>query len=204
MRGTLRIAAAAAAVALGSGAAGAAAHFAAEEVTISVAPPTVTVEGKYRFYNASTEPYTFELKYPFARGPGLGDPANISVRDGAGEALPFSWKYHRIAFDVVVPPNAEAEVVVAYDQPCDGCEYTYLLAGTRGWQRPIAAATYAVEVPPQLAPVEGSYRLEEIPAREGVVRYELRREDFYPDVDLVLRWKRPEFYFGSTALEGDD
>ncbi|UCH78208.1 MAG: hypothetical protein JSU81_10870 [Candidatus Coatesbacteria bacterium] len=203
MRGLIRIIAAlAAAVAVGAAAAGATAQFRGEEVTITIAPPKVTVEGKYRFYNGDDEPCTLELKYPFARGPELGEPENVSVRDAAGENLPFSWKYHRITFEVVIPPQAEAEFSVLYEQPCRGCEYKYVLATTRNWQRPIAEATYAVDVPRQLAPLEGSYRLEEVASsREGVVRYELRREDFYPDVDLVLRWERPDFYFGSTALE---
>jgi hypothetical protein len=203
MRGFTRTAIGlAAAVAIGVAAAGATAQFRGEEVTITIAPPQATVEGTYRFYNGDDEPYILKLKYPFARGPELGEPENVSVRDASGEELPFSWTHHRIAFEVVIPPQAEAEVFIVYEQPCRGCEYKYILASTRDWQRPIAEATYAVDVPPQLAPVEGSYELEEVASpREGVVRYELRREDFYPDVDLTLRWKRPDFYFGSTALE---
>jgi len=177
--------------------------FAGENVTITVAPPRVTVEGTYTFYNAGDEPDTLELYYPFPRGPGLGKPENVVVRDAEGGAVPFSWKRYDVAFEVTVPPQTEVGVSVAYEQPCDGCEYKYILASNRGWQRPIEKATFAVEVPPQLAPVKGSYELEEVPSREGVVRYELRREDFYPDVDLVLHWERPDFYFGSTALEGN-
>jgi|GEM_PF-724148 len=176
--------------------------FVSEEVTITVAPPRVTVAGTYRFYNAGDEPSKLKLVYPFARGPGLGEPENVAVRDGDGGDIPFSWKRRDVAFEVTVPPRAEAEVSVSYEQICRGEEFTYILTSARRWQRPIEKATFAVEVPPQLAPVEGSYKLTEVPAREGVVRYELRREDFYPDVDLVLHWKRPDFYFGSTVLEG--
>lgn len=179
------------------------AKFTGEDVTITVAPPRATVEGEYTFYNAGDEPEKVKLNYPFPRGPGLGKAENISVRDGDGGDIPFSRKHHDVSFNITVPPRSEAVVSVAYEQPCEGCEYKYILTGTRDWQRPIGKATFAVEVPPQLAPVEGSYELEEVPAREGVVRYELRREDWYPDVDLVLHWERPDFYFGSTALEGD-
>jgi hypothetical protein len=176
--------------------------FAGENVTITVAPPRVTVEGTYTFYNAGDAPEKLELTYPFPRGPGLGKPENISVRDGAGEDVPFSWKRHDIVFELTAPPQSEAAASVAYEQRCDGCEYTYILTSKRDWRRPIGKATFAVEVPPQLAPVESSYKLKDVPAREGVVRYELRRDDFYPDVDLVLRWERPDFYFGSATLEG--
>jgi hypothetical protein len=196
--------AAVASVAAATGAVPAAgkAKFAGENVKITVAPPRVTVEGEYTFYNAGEESDTLEAYYPFPRGPGLGKPENISVRDAEGGDIPFSWKRFDIAFKIAVPPRSEAVVSVAYEQPCEGCEYKYILTGARDWQRPIEKATYAVEVPPQLAPVEGSYALEEVPSREGVVRYELRRDDWYPDVDLVLHWERPDFYFGSTALEG--
>ncbi len=179
------------------------AEFTGENVTITIAPPRVTVEGTYTFYNAGDEPEKLELNYPFPRGPGLGKPENISVRDAGGGDIPFSWKRHDVAFEVTVPPQSEAVVSVAYEQRFDGCEYKYILTSTRDWQRPIGKAVFAVEVPPQLAPVEGSSALKEVPAREGVVRYELRRDDFYPDVDLVLHWKRPDFYFGSATLEND-
>jgi hypothetical protein len=178
-------------------------EFTGENVTITVAPPRVTVEGTYTFYNAGDEPDTLEVYYPFPRGPGLGNPENISVRDAEGGDIPFSWKRYDVVLEFTVPPESEAAVSVAYEQPCEGCEYKYILASKRDWQRPIGKATFAVEVPPQLAPVEGSYELEEVPAREGVVRYELHRDDWYPDVDLVLHWERPDFYFGSTALEGE-
>lgn len=178
------------------------AEFTGENVTITIAPPTAKVEGAYTFYNAGDEAEKLELNYPFPRGPGLGEPENISVRDAEGGDIPFSWKRHDVAFELTVPPQSEAVVSVAYEQRFDGCEYKYILTSTRDWQRPIGKAVFAVEVPPQLAPVEGSYELEEVPAREGVVRYELRRDDFYPDVDFVLHWKRPDFYFGSATLEG--
>ncbi len=179
------------------------AEFTGENVTITLAPPTATVEGTYTFYNAGDEAEKLKLYYPFPRGPGLGKPENISVRDAEGGDIPFSWKRHDVAFEVTVPPQSEAVVSVAYEQRCDGCEYKYILTSTRDWQRPIGKAVFAVEVPPQLAPVEGSYELEEVASREGVVRYELRRDDFYPDVDFVLHWERPDFYFGSAAFEND-
>ncbi|UCH78207.1 MAG: hypothetical protein JSU81_10865 [Candidatus Coatesbacteria bacterium] len=179
-------------------------RFVGEEVTIALGPERARVAGVYRFHNPGDKSRTLRLRYPFARGPELGEPENIVVRGAAGDDLPFTWKRHDIAFEVTIPPQAEAEIVVAYEQRCRGCEFTYILTSTRSWRRPIEEATFAVDVPPQLAPLEGSYELEEVASpREGVVRYQLRREDFYPDVDLVLRWERPDFYFGSTALEGN-
>lgn len=178
------------------------ADFTGEEVTITVAPPRATVAGTYRFYNAGDEPLTLALRYPFARGPDLGEPENVVVRDADGQTLPLSRKRHDVAFELTVPPRTEAEVSVAYEQACTGCEFTYVLVTTRDWPRPVEKAAFVIEVPPQLAPLKGSYELEEVPGREGVVRYELHREDFYPDVDLVLHWERPDFYFGSTALDG--
>jgi hypothetical protein len=172
--------------------------FVGEDVTITVAPTQAEVEGVYRFRNPAEDAQT---RYPFARGPALGEPDNVVVRDGEGQDVPFSWKRHDVAFEVTVPPRSEAEVSVSYEQPCRGGEFTYILTSTRSWRRPIERAAFAVEVPPQLAPIQGSYELEEVASREGVVRYELRREGFYPDVDLNLYWRRPDLYSGSTALD---
>lgn len=179
------------------------AAFTGEDVTITVAPPRSTVAGTYTFYNDGDEPDTFEVCYPLPRGPNLGKPEKVSVRDAEGADVPFSRKDYAVTFTITVPPRSEAAVSIAYEQPCEGCEYKYILTRGPDWPRPIGKATYAVEVPPQLTPLESSYKLEEVPCREGVVRYELQRDDWYPDVDLVLHWERPDFYFGSTALEGE-
>lgn len=189
-----------AAAAWAMGAAAGAAELAAEDVTITLAPPRARVEGTYTFVNAGDEAGTVRVTYPIPRGPGLGQAENVSVRDAAGNAVPFSRKLDGVAFEVAVPPGGEAAVSVAYEQPCEGCEYEYVIAGDRGW-RPIGTATYAVVAPVQLAPLECPYELQETPAAEGLVRYEFRRDDFYPDVDFVLHWERPDFYFGSQALE---
>jgi hypothetical protein len=175
--------------------------FAGEEVTIKLAPDRAYVTGVYRFRNPGEKTRSLKLRYPFARGPEVGEPENISVRDGAGRDVPFSWKRHDVAFEVEVPARGETAVTVSFEQACSGCEYTYILTSTRNWRRPIDEARFAVVVPVQMAPVNCPYDWEEVPAAESLVRYEFAREDFYPDIDLTLRWKRPDFYFGSTALE---
>jgi hypothetical protein len=167
-------------------------YFAAEDVTITLSPTRAKVEGIYRFRNPAEEKQTLKLLYPFARGPALGEPENVAVRDAAGREVPFSWNRRDVAFEITMPPRGEAEVAVSYEQSCRGDEFTYVLTSTRRWRRPLENASFAVEVPPQLAPLNGSYELEEVASREGVVRYELQRDEFYPDVDLNLRWRRAD------------
>lgn len=179
------------------------AEFTGEEVTITLEPERARVAGVYRFHNPAEKPQTLKLRYPFARGPEFGDPENVVVRDAAGTSLPYRWQRGDVEFDLAVPPRAEARVSVSYEQDCYADKFTYILTSTREWRRPIEEAAFVVEAPYQLAPVKCPYKLEEAAAREGLVRYELRRENFYPDVDLTLHWRRPDFYFGSTALESD-
>jgi hypothetical protein len=176
-------------------------YFAAEDVTIKLSPARAKVEGVYRFRNPAEEEQPIKLRYPFARGPALGEPENVVVRDAEGRDVPFSWKGRDAAFEVTVPARGEAEVAVSYEQSCRGDEFTYVLTSTRHWRRPVGDASFAVEVPPQLAPVASSYELEEVASREGVVRYELRRDDFYPDVDLNLRWRRADSDVGLPTAD---
>ena len=177
--------------------------FAGEEVTIALEPDRARVTGVYRFHNPGDKPRTLKLRYPFARGPELGEPENVVVRDAAGAEMSYRWQRHDVVFELTVPPKDDARVSVSYEQACRGCEYTYILTSTRDWNRPIDEASFAVVAPVQLAPVDCPYEWEEAPAAEGLVRYEFRRESFYPDVDLTLRWGRPDFDFGSTALEAN-
>lgn len=176
-------------------------YFAAEDVTIMLSPTRAKVEGVYRFRNPGEETQTLKLRYPFARGPALGEPENVVVRDAEGRDVPFSWKRRDVAFEVTVPPRGEAEVAVSYEQNLRGDEFTYVLTSTRRWRRPLENASFAVEVPSQLAPVVSSYELRETASREGVVRYELRRDGFYPDVDLNLRWGRADSGVALPALD---
>ncbi len=180
------------------------AEFAGEEVTITLEPERARVAGVYRFHNPGTEPETLKVRYPFATGPEFGDPENVVVADAAGTALSYGWQRGDVEFELTVPPGGEACVSVSYEQDCYADKFTYILTSTREWRRPIDEVAFVVEAPYQLAPMECPYKLEEAAAREGLVRYEFRRENFYPDVDLTLHWRRPDFYFGSTALESDE
>jgi hypothetical protein len=180
------------------------AEFAGEEVTITLEPERARVAGVYRFHNPGTEPETLKVRYPFARGPEFGEPENVVVADAAGTALSYGWQRGDVEFELAVPPGGEACVSVSYEQDCYADKFTYILTSTREWRRPIDEVAFVVEAPYQLAPMECPYKLEEAAAREGLVRYEFHHENFYPDVDLTLHWPRPDFYFGSTALESDE
>jgi len=180
-------------------------RFVREDVTITLEAERAGVDGFYRFHNPGDKPRTLRLRYPFARGPQLGEPGNVVVRDEAGAALPFTWEHKQIAFDVTIPPQGDAVVEVSYEQPCRGGNFTYIVTTTRRWRRPIDVAHFVVEAPAALAPIKSSYEFEETAAGEDSVRYEFRRENFYPDVDLHLYWERADPYAGSAAPEsGDD
>jgi hypothetical protein len=175
--------------------------FVGEDVTITLEPGRARVAGVYRFHNPDDKPHTLGVRYPFVRGRDLGEPANVVILDGAGEALPYGWKSGDAAFELTVPPGEDAALTVTFEQEFRGAEYTYILTSTRKWHRPIDEARFTVEAPAQFAPLACPYDWEEVPAAAGLVRYELRREGFYPDVDLRIHWKRPDFAFSPSAME---
>ncbi len=164
-------------------------RFAEEEVTITLAPGVANVSGVYTFYNPGDKAKTIDLIYPFAQADDLGTAENVTVTDEAAAAVPYAWKGDAVTFALTVPPKGRAAVAVTYEQPCKGNNFTYILTTTRSWRRPITKAAFVVRAPASLGPLKFPYKFRKAGEEGGVASYEFAREDFYPDVDLRVRWE---------------
>jgi hypothetical protein len=162
-----------------------------ETVEIKLSADRVRVAATYVFQNDGDEEKTLELAYPFGQGRGVGPAENVTVTDGAGEEIPFAWKKKKITFPVAAAAAAETPVQVTYEQPLSGTTFKYLLGKDRFWGLGGAFTTVTVTAPVAFGNISASYPLESVAAPEDAVGYVFVRDDFYPDMNFTLRWKRP-------------
>jgi hypothetical protein len=82
------------------------------------------------------------------------------------------------------------EVAVNYRQKLAGSSARYILTTTRSWGRPLEEAEFFIELPHDLEIVSLSYSGFEKWSGEGKVVSHMRKEDFMPDADLVVNWRK--------------
>lgn len=164
--------------------------FAAEEVHITLTEAGAKVSGLYTFHNPYATDKTVRLAYPFAEDAGIGEPEYIIVEDDRGEMLPFDMKYGILTFKTRVPASGDAVVRVAFEQSCRADKFRYILTTTREWKRPLEYAHFIVEAPAAFGPLESNYPLTRASTNGEVTRYELYRENFWPEEDLIITWRK--------------
>jgi hypothetical protein len=162
-----------------------------ESVDINISADRVRVSATYVFQNDGDREKTLELAYPFGQGRGVGPAEKVTVTDGAGDEIPFTWKKKKITFAVAAAAAAETKVLVKYEQPVTGTIFKYLLGKDRFWGYGGAFTTVTVTAPVAFGNISASYPLESVAAPEDAVGYVFVRDDFYPDMNFTLRWKRP-------------
>jgi len=166
-------------------------RLAEETVDITLSADRVSVSAAYVFRNDDNREKTLKLAYPFGEGRGVGGAEHITVTDGAGKEIMFGWKKRELTFTVVAPAEAETTVKVEYEQPVTGTVFKYVWGKDRFWGLGGAFTTVTVTAPAAFGEISASYPLENVPGPEDGVGYVFVRDDFYPQMNFTLKWKRP-------------
>jgi hypothetical protein len=162
-----------------------------ETVEIDISADRVSVSATYVFQNDGGREKTLELAYPFGQGRGLGPAENVTVADGDGDEIDFERKKKKIEFDVHTPASGETKVRVAYEQPTTGTTFTYLLGQDRFWGLGGAFTTFTVTAPTAFGRIDCNYPLEQVSDDGEAAGYVFARDDFYPQMNFSINWKRP-------------
>ena len=157
-------------------------RFKEEMISVTVAPPWLTVDGLYIFENQTDGPQQATMFYP------------VPVDDT--HALPEAWdvtgaRWRKapkgILWRLALGPREERSVTVKYRQRCATNEARYILTSTARWGASLDTGAYEVRWPADLPGVEVSYGGERSEEGDQVV-LRFRREDFLPDRDLLIHW----------------
>lgn len=169
-------------------------HFIEESVSLFIDVGVVHVRGRYVFEGAPPDG-TLRLRYPMARGIGLGPPVIESMwlrRDDVPSPVEvrFEPADHEARVALAVGSAHRYELIVDYDQPLTGRQARYLVTTAREWGRPLRRGRVEVVFARALGEPRLSPPAFEEVGEEAAVhrRFILDESPFEPEEDVVVSW----------------
>jgi hypothetical protein len=159
-------------------------HFAREEVALTVRPGAVEVRANYHFKVRAARPFSALVFYPFPLDSFHSWPDSI----WAG-GLPYEAADSGVMLRLNLPARGEESLRVFYRQPHRGTEARYIVMTTRKWRRPIDLARFTVTVPREFDSVTLEHKPDSAVRGDSAVTYFITRRAFWPDSDIVVRWR---------------
>ena len=169
--------------------------FDSERIRLEIIDDSLEVRGTYVLLCRAPVMQPIPLFYPFPHDSLMGGARLISlfVRVGEGAPQPGHWEDLAEASGVRcwIPP-CSADTVVAeavYRQKIQTGYARYILTSTRIWGRPLRRASFEIWLPPGAIPIDFSFPFERRDAG-GEISYVYEAQDFLPDHDIIVRWRR--------------
>jgi len=165
-----------------------------EKIILEIEPPELTVTGLYRFQNRFPFEVTLPMLYPFPVDEYQDFPHQISVKsitaDGK-QPLEFAWRRNdnAIRLNVSAGGKSSTEMRVTYSQRLKGKQARYILTTTKAWGRPLKSADYQLILSENLKINSISFPFDRAQNVAGKRYYFLHKENFMPDVELIIRWE---------------
>lgn len=175
------------AVSTGSPASGQTVDFIREHVSVSVSADSIVVDGTYLLRNPVPRNRIQPLSYPFPVDSTHLFPDSISVTYRQ-KPVEFTVQEDRITFSLEIPAGERAGFRVVYRQACLDNSACYILTSTSIWGKPLQSADFVISLTGEIVLDWISYEVEK--DKKRVQTYTFGRDDFSPDRDLCLRWRR--------------
>jgi hypothetical protein len=167
--------------------------FDSERIRLEIVGDSLEVRGTYVLLCRERGEPPPPLFYPFPRDSLMGGfrMVSLSVRSSPGSSpTPVCWETVRGVSAVRWwLPGCSGDTIVAeatYRQKLDANYARYIVTTTRAWGRPLRHASFEIRLPPTAVPVDFSFPFE---PRDGGTRYGYEASDFFPDRDIIVRWR---------------
>lgn len=168
-------------------------EFVSEEIELTVADSTCTVQGLYWFRNKNLNSAKMVLFYPFVVNDRLPYPDTVNVVEGgSGHPVAFTKSNNGIYFSITVCTSQTALYRVLYVQKTATQSMEYLLRTTAQWRKPLEYALYRVRVPEKCLLISSTILFTQIYKQDSEWIYEACEEQFMPSTDFIIRWQRRE------------
>jgi hypothetical protein len=160
-------------------------RFAGEDITVTVQPGRVQVEGLYYYRN----PWPFQVvqgvSVPFPVDTDHPPPIQVAITldQRCRAQLRQGFLFGKQRLELRLGPGQTACLRVRYCQAAPICEARYILKTTRPWRRPIEHGTYRL-IPVDARIVQSNYAL--TATREGFRQFQ--RTQFMPTEDWHFSW----------------
>jgi len=162
-----------------------------EKIKIIVQDSVCTVEGTYYFKNDSGEKIRKPLLYPFFVNDSMPCPEQAEVINFFdNKQIPFIKAKNAVSFHITLAPKSIAAYKVIYKQKTPFKMMRYILTTTKRWGRPFQIAEYEIQIPKKLKLIRSTINNLSKTVSGRWKKYYIRLEDFMPQKDLVIRWRR--------------
>jgi hypothetical protein len=169
--------------------------FDSESIWLDIVGDSLEVRGTFTLLCRAPIEESIPLFFPFPIDSLLGGARMVSLafRVGADSSAPARWEEPPLAPGVRwwVPPCTGDSIVAeaVYRQKIKAEYARYILTTARLWGRPLRRAIFEIRLPLGAEPLDFSYPFERR-SEGGEVYYVYEVRDFFPDRDIVVRWRR--------------
>jgi hypothetical protein len=164
-------------------------RFIRERIDVFVHDEYAEVVGTYYFYNPHSKPTNNSFYYPFIVNKSSSYPDSISAKFfRTNQEIEFRKSKEGVHFIFNILPKDTCIYQVYYRQKVRQYKMEYILTSTKKWGRPLEFAEYYVHVPNNLELKDLSYKLKLIEESNSRRIYYLKKKNFMPDKNLVVKW----------------
>jgi hypothetical protein len=167
-------------------------RFLDEAVVLTLTAHELRVNGLYRFDGVPADGWA-KIRYPIARGNGLGAPHIESVelfRSGSTQGMPVTFTQRGYECDLAFRPGdvESYQLKILYRQPVTKRIAKYLITTALAWKRPLDRGWFLVIADSSLARLHFDMPFHEETSFDGRQRFTFERSPFKPDRDLIVSW----------------
>jgi hypothetical protein len=162
------------------------ARFEREQITISVHPDYILVDGVYFYRNPFPFPIVQGLSIPFPTDDTHPAPVDLQVEELSPRAHMLSVRYlwGRPRFNLALLQNETVCLHVHYYQQAPTSDARYILTTTRPWLRPLQVGEYVL-IPRGIRLLQSNHPLASTVG--GAAQF--RKQQFMPHQDWTFSWK---------------
>lgn len=161
--------------------------FAAEEVTLTLAPGTLEVEGVYHLHNPGDAHAAVAIEYPILSGAEQPAPEVVTI-DGSAVPVVQGSEGPAARLSVSIAPRALSRFTVRYAQKLTARRASYRVTSARSWPAPITRALFEVRRPASFPPLSISLPVARQLRRGDLLVDRVVQRDFRPESEFVIEW----------------
>ena len=163
--------------------------FQKEHLDIIVYDSSCTLEGRYFLENNANRNLRVPIYYPIAVDSSQAFPAEIIVKDEDGQPIKYRQDDTGISFSVKLPADTISSIFIHYEQNIKQNRFEYIVESTKNWGEPLQKAIINIHVPRNYRLSSTSFPYKKVKKGEDKLIYIIEKEDFYPDKNVIIKWK---------------
>jgi hypothetical protein len=165
--------------------------FAKENITAVIASQdTIEIRGMYWFENNSSQSVSTMIYYPLPVDSTAYYPGQIDVYKGnMSTTIPYKKGQRGIDWPMTIKPHSTDSIFVKYVQKVKSGQGYYIVSTTKHWARPLQVADFRVLVPSDRTLTYWSFAADSIRLNGDTLTYYARHYNFFPDSEMLFRWK---------------